>query len=304
MRLSPLYAAAVFLLVACGSKTAESAAAAAATKPGDGPAMWRVSDADSTIYLFGTFHILPSSVEWTTAAFDAAMKDTPATMTEVDTKSPDAQAKMAALVQELGLNPPGVTLSGTLGEARAKRFAEIAGEYGAPMAELEPLRPWLAMISLSVLIMQKEGFSADSGAETTILARAASEGDAVSHLESAEYQIRALASLDESEILADFDSSLDQLAEFDAFAGRVLSAWRKGDVAALEKETLAPMRETAPGAFKTLIADRNRNWALEIEKILAGDDDVFIAVGAGHLVGEGSVVDLLEDKGFSVRRVQ
>jgi hypothetical protein len=304
MRRSPLYAAAFFLLAACGPKTAESAAAPAEAKRGEGPAIWRVSDEDSTIYLFGTFHILPSSATWTTAAFDAAMKETPATMTEVDTKSAEAQAKMAALVQQLGLNPPGVTLSKTLGEARAKRFAAIVGEYGARMEELEPLKPWLAMISLSVLIMQKEGFNADSGAETTILARAASEGDAVSHLESAEYQIRALASLDEDEILADFDSSLDQLAEFDQFAGRVLSAWRTGDVVALEKETLAPMRDTAPGAFKTLITDRNRNWAREIERIMAGDDDVFIAVGAGHLVGEDSVVDLLEDKGLAVRRVQ
>ncbi len=299
--------AALALLSACGQRNdaaAEPASAASAAKPGTGPAMWVVSDADSTIYLFGTFHILPASTQWTSDAFEAAMKETPTTMTEVDTKSAEAQAKMAALVQELGLNPQGVTLSATLGPERAARFGEIATKYGVPMRNLEPLKPWLAMISLSVIVMQKEGYEAESGAEEAILARASSEGDKVAHFESAEYQIRALASLDEREILADFDSSLDQYAEFKAYSDRVLKAWRTGDVKALEKETLASMREGAPGAFKTLITDRNRNWVVEIEKIMAGDDDIFVAVGAGHLIGEGSVVDLLKEKNYDVRRVQ
>lgn len=302
---------AICLLSACGQKEAaaeppdgKDAAAETAVDAGAGPAMWVVSDEDSTIYLFGTFHILPSSMRWTTPAFDAAMEETPVTMTEVDTNSPEAQAKMAALVEELGLNPPGVTLSATLGPERAARFAEIAAKYGASMASLEPLKPWLAMISLSVVIMQKEGFAVESGAETTILARAASEGDRIAHLESAEFQIRALAGLDERELLADFDSSLEQLAEFDEYADQVLAAWKSGDVATLERETLAPMRETAPGAFRTLITERNANWVREIDALMAGSEDYFIAVGAGHLAGEGSVVDMLEEKGLAVRRVQ
>lgn len=289
------------LLAACAPKEAESADAA---PTGKGPAMWSLADEDSTIYLFGTFHILPSSLSWTTAAFDEAMKATTTTVTEVDTKSPQSQAAMTRLVQELGLNPPGVTLSSTLGETRAARFAEVAGRYGLNMAEFEPLRPWLAMIALSVAILQKEGFSEESGAEATILARASAEGDRIAHLESAEYQVRALASLDEAEILADFDSSLDQFDEFKSYAKRVVSAWKKGDAEMLEKETLAPMREAAPLAFRTLITDRNRNWTVEIERMLAGDEDYFIAVGAGHLIGEDSVVDMLEERGYEVRRVQ
>ncbi len=282
--------------------SADGAASAAAA--GAGPAMWRLADDDSEIYLFGTFHILPASISWTTAAFDAAMAATETTVTEVDTKSPEAQAKMVALVQELGLNPPGVTLSSTLGPDRTKKLEQIISKYGVPMASLEPLKPWLAMISLSVLVMQAEGYTANSGAEEIILTRAAGEGDKIAHLESAEYQVRALASLDEAELLRDFDNSLGQLADFKDYSARVLGAWSSGDVDALDKETLVEMRKSAPGAFKTLITDRNRNWVAEIDKMMKGDGDYFIAVGAGHLVGKGSVIDLLEDKGFDVRRVQ
>lgn len=313
-RLTAVALAGVSFLSACGqngeaaparTETAPAAGEiAAAPEKSAGPALWRVSDADSTIYLFGTFHLLPASMQWKTAAFDAAMAETATTIIEVDTKSAEAQMAMNALVRELGLNPPGATLSKTLGEERARRFAALADRYGASMAALEPLRPWLALITLSIQIMQKEGFSPESGVEPAVLARARSEGDAVAYLESAEYQIRALASLDEAEILADFDASLDQFDDFDAYAGRVLDAWRAGDLATLEDETLAPMRETAPGAFKTLITDRNRNWAGEIEKLMEGDERYFIAVGAGHLIGEESVVEMLEAEGLEVRRVQ
>ncbi len=296
-------ALALLLSWGCGPKAAGSGAAAPADAE-RGPAMWTVRDENSTVYLFGTFHILPKETKWTTAAFDEAMRATPVTVTEVDTKSPDEQARMAALVQELGINPPGVTLTGLLGPVRAERFSAIAERYGAPMSMFEPMKPWLAMISLSVTIMQKEGFDPASGAEEIVLSRAASEGDRVAHLESAEYQIRALASLNQDEILEDFDASLGEYENFDAYSGRVLKAWTSGDVEALERETIRDMREKAPDAFRILIKDRNAGWASRIEGFMAGDEDYFIAVGAGHLLGDDSVLAMLEERGFAVERVQ
>ncbi len=294
--------AALALLSACGPKDAVSAEAPPVSEKG--PAMWAVKDADSTIYLFGTFHILPAGTHWTTAVFDAAMKETPVTMTEVDIKSPEAQKTMSALVTELGFNPAGVTLTGLLGPVRAARFSAVASRYGLSMAAFEPMKPWLAMITLSVAIMQKEGFDAQSGAEETVLARAGAEGDKIAHLESAEFQIRALASLNEAEILSDFDASLAEFENFGGYAARVLDAWTGGDVSALENITLKDMREKAPDAFRILIKERNAAWVKEIGTMMAGDEDYFIAVGAGHLIGDGGVVDMLQKKGFKVERVQ
>lgn len=296
----------LFLLASCGPKEAGNAASAEASPAGaeKGPAMWKVADEDSTIYLFGTFHILPKGTRWTTTAFEDAMAQTPVTLTEVDTKSADSQKKMSALVTELGFNPPGVTLSVLLGPVRAVRFAALAERYKLPMASFEPMKPWLAMVALSVAVMQSEGFETDSGAEETVLARAAGEGDRVAHLESAEYQIRALSSLNEEEILSDFDASLEDYENFDAYAERVVEAWKTGDVKTLEKETLDDMRVKAPDSFRILIKERNQNWAAEIEKMMADGEDYFIAVGAGHLIGDGSVIDLLSEKGFEVSRVQ
>ncbi|MEK7266451.1 MAG: TraB/GumN family protein [Pseudomonadota bacterium] len=298
----------LFLLSACDRKAGAADAppppSSESARAEKGPAMWAVTDADSTIYLFGTFHILPAGTKWTTPAFDTAMKETPVTLTEVDTTSEEAQRTLSALVTELGFNPPGVTLTGLLGPVRAVRFSAVASRYGLSMSAFEPMKPWLAMISLSVAIMQNEGFDAKNGAEETVLANAEAEGDRIAHLESAEFQIRALASLDEAEILADFDTSLAEYEDFDGYAARVLNAWTTGDIKALEKETLKEMRETSPDSYRILIKDRNENWVKEITGMMAGDEDYFIAVGAAHLIGDGGVVDMLRKRGFAVQRVQ
>ena len=294
--------AAMFALGACGNP--QASVAANAPKVAAGPAMWRVSDEDSTAYLFGTFHILPRDAKWITPAFEDAMRETGVTVTEVDAKSPAAQTEMTRLVQELGLNPPGVTLTALLGPTRAVRFSAIAERYGLKMSAFEPMKPWLAMISLSVAIMQKEGFDADSGAEEAVMERAAIEKDRITHLETAEYQIKALASLSEDEILADFDASLHEYEEFDVYSRRMLDAWITGDVERLDEETLSEIRRKAPGAYRILITERNANWAREIEEMMARDENYFIAVGAGHLIGAGSVVEMLKEKGYAVERVQ
>jgi hypothetical protein len=152
--------------------------------------------------------------------------------------------------------------------------------------------------------MQKEGYSGESGAEKIILARAAAEKDAIGHFETAEFQIRMLANLSEDEILGDFDASLAQLVDFDAYSKRMLEGWTTGNVEALDKEFLAPLRDGSPAAYKALIVDRNADWTGQIDALMKGKGDYFIAVGAGHLVGDDSVVNLLEAKGYSVERLQ
>ena len=94
------------------------------------------------------------------------------------------------------------------------------------------------------------------------------------------------------------------MADFDGFSQRTLEAWRTGDLAAIEEEMIGPMKSAAPGAYKTLIVDRNANWVGQIEKIMAGSDDYFIAAGAGHFIGEDGVVEMLKKKGYAVERVQ
>ncbi|MEE2692525.1 MAG: TraB/GumN family protein [Pseudomonadota bacterium] len=278
--------------------------ACAAQSSAGSPALWRVADADSELYLFGTFHLLPSRLQWETSAFDSAMRETETTIVEADVSSPEAQAAMLGLVQRYGLNPKGVTLSSTLGPKRAAELKRVAANLNVPMATLEPLRPWLALVTLAGVAMQVEGFDPSHGVETVVLARAGEEGDALAYFETAEEQVKILADLDDGEMLANFDITIEEFDDFKATTERILEAWRVGDVETLDAEILAPLRDASPKAFHALIVARNENWAKKIADLMSGEGDYFIAVGAGHLIGDDSVIDLLTEQGFTVERVQ
>ena len=293
------------------TKTAEAPAqteapisAAQSSLTDSAPAMWRIDDEDSTIYLFGTFHLLPPGLEWRTAAFDAAMRETQKTITETDTTSPQAVEEIQTAVQRLGFNPPDVTLSSILGDDRAKRFAQLAEDLGVPMEALEPMRPWLAQLSLTQVVFQRAGLDPRQGVEAAVLAQAAAERDVVEYLETATFQIETLASLDGEDLYANFDATVEQFEEFDALTQRLLDAWRTGDIEGIERDILAALREQSPSAFDKIFAARNRIWAEIIDQELDGADNTFIAVGAGHLAGEDSVLDYLRQRGHAATRVQ
>ncbi len=268
------------------------------------PALWKIADSDSTLYLFGTVHLLPPDLEWKTPAYEAAMADASTTITEANVDDPQIAGQIAALTMQLGANPPGVKLSDILGEERFARFAEVTAKFGLPAETMQPFKPWLAMLTASVMAIQAQGFDPNSGVDKRVTDQAEDEGDTLEYFETAEDQIRMLASLDEDEMLANFDISLEQIADPDVMLKPMLDAWKQGDEAALEEAAIDELRETSPAAFDKLLVQRNTNWADQVEKILAGSGNYFIAVGAMHLVGDDSLIDILDERGVKAERVQ
>lgn len=293
---------AVFSLSGCVSSSDIGVENAVIT--GDRPAMWHLSDSDTNIYLFGTFHILQADTQWQSKRFDAAMLASTTTYLEADTTSSEAVAEVQQAVQRYGVNPVGVTLSSILGEERAEKLASAAQTFGIPMAHLEPLRPWLASLSITVVAMQQLGLDPEAGADKKIEVLAASQGDQIRYLESGSSQIKVLASLDDVEDFASFDEGIEQLANFDEEVSAMLTAWQSGDEHELEKQIIDTIKDVSPKAHNAVFVNRNANWTAQIEALMAGKGSYFIAVGAGHLVGEDSVVDMLQEEGFSVNRVQ
>ena len=272
--------------------------------PGDGPALYAVRDADTTLYLYGTFHLLPPGTRWETEAFHAAMAETGHTFVEADVLSPPAQQELSAAVARLGMNPPGVTLSSILGPDRTANLESVLVSYGVPLEALEPMQPWLAILSLTAMVYGQAGLDPSAGIEPQVLARASAEGDSIGYLETATYQIEVLAGLDEALLLDSFDLGLEGLTDIQQQVLDGVEAWRTGDVQQLDEILVAEVRETSPELNDAVFTTRNENWADQIEDMLARNQDAFIAVGAGHLYGPGSVIDILVDRDVQVERVQ
>lgn len=295
---------ALFRTIALAAALAAGPATAAAPVKETGPAMWVVSDADTKIYLFGTFHLLPKGVAWETEAYRKAMADTAVSAIEVDSESAYARSTISDLLRERGLSPSWQTLRGVLGAQRYAKLAEVAKQYGLTLEKVERYRPWLVMMMVELEVMQANGFKREFGVERNVLTRALAEGDKILTMETPEAQVKALATLDSHEALDGLDVSLADLANFKNKVEPLLTAWRTGDVETLDRLACASMRNTAPAAYRALIVNRNANWVDRLGGWMNGNGTYFVAVGAAHLAGPDSVLKMLEKRGFRAARVQ
>ena len=264
---------------------------------GEGPAMWVVRDADSTIYLFGTVHVLRPTTAWGTARVDAAFDSADEFWMEIS--NPDDQAALMPIIQQHGLDPANPLSSRLTAEEFAK-FDEAAKTLGASGAQLDVFRPWLAALQLSVAPLVKAGYDPQSGVEIVLKARAEAAGKPIKGFETLDQQIRILADMPVDIQLAFLRSTLEDYDEAATMLDAMVSSWSTGDVDALDRVMVEEMKTEMPQVYEALLTRRNQAWADQIQDLLAGSGNVFIAVGAAHLVGDDSVQSMLEDRGIEV----
>lgn len=270
------------------------------------PALWSISDADSTVYLFGTVHILPPELNWRSEAINAALDDAETVYFEADVLSPEAQAQMQQLIPQLAVNTSGAPLSARLSDEAKANISIIAGQLGQPadafMASLDPLQPWFASLQIAVLQIMAGGYDPQSGVEQVLHASASEAGKSFGYFETVEQQLRFFADLPQDVQLADLESGLAQMVEDPDFLSELVQAWAVGDADAVGDLMSEGMRDSSEELFQAIFVDRNQAWIPLIEEALASEDDAFIAVGAGHMPGELGVLALLAANGHEVER--
>lgn len=293
------------LAAALGAALAALAAVttAAADETTATPAMWRAADGDTEIFLLGTFHILPKNVQWRTEAFEAAFQKSAAVYFEAETDAPDSQSKTLSVLMTEGFNKDGRTLTQMLDAKDAAALRSIVASLKLPFEGINPMRPWNAFLTLSVQFIVQQGFTPGSGVDTTLLAESRTKGKNVRFFESIEEQLALFTGLSpsiEKDLLILTIRDWDNQAEnFDD----LFAAWRDGDAAALDAQMNLIMQDQAPEVFERLLVARNKNWADEIARVMKTDKGaVFIAVGAGHLVGDHSVQSFLAPHGINFTR--
>lgn len=281
--------------------TAAPAAAAAAPTIVARPALWVVRDADTTIYLLGTVHALRPTVQWRNPQIDQALAASSELWLEI--ANADDQAAMQPLIMQLGVDRTR-TLSSRLNEGDRALLAQASGALGMPPQALEPMRPWLAGLTLTVAPLIRAGYDPTRGVDRLIKDAAVQRGMAVHGFETAEQQFRFFADLPEAEEIAFLHQSLEDYAEGPAVIDRLADAWARGDVDTIDTIMVREMRERSPSLYRLLLVNRNVAWAGRIREMLAGHGNtVFIAVGAGHLAGSDSVQAQLARAGVRAERM-
>jgi uncharacterized protein YbaP (TraB family) len=265
------------------------------------PALWMVKDADTTIYLFGTVHLLPNDTDWRWPALEKALADSGSLTIELTDDDP---ARMQTLVLQYGLDPAH-PLSDKLSAAENATLTRAAQTAGVPggASTLRMMRPWLAGLTLTVAPLLKAGLDPAHGVDKLLKAQMQAAGKPVNGLETSEQQIRFLADLPADVELEFLRSTLRDADKGSGELTTLVDAWKRGDVATIARIEDEDLARHAPALYQRLLVQRNRSWAVKIAAMLQRPGTVFIAVGAAHLAGPDSVQSQLESRGTPVERL-
>ena len=262
------------------------------------PPLFVLQDADSRVYLLGSVHVLPEGALPLPAQVEAAYDEAAVLAFELDLDlaQAGAQGMMAAAMDE-------ETIGEALSPAQRDSLNAAVSALGVPAGALDAFEPWFGSLTYGLMALQQSGLPIQAGGvDAHLFGRAGADGKERLAFETVEMQTAAFDDLPLGAqvryLMESVGSPPDELAaEFDG----LLEAWGAGDddrLAALMNDGMSQ-----PELFDALLVRRNRAWVPQIEALLERPDTALVVVGAGHLVGDQSVVDLLRQAGYTVERL-
>ena len=263
------------------------------------PAMWVVRDADSTIYIIGTVHLLRHEMDWNATKVTKAVSESSELWLEV--ANIEDQSTNLSLVTQYGMDAE-KTLSSKLNEAQKEKLAKVSQIYGLPTQSVEMMKPWMAGLTFSVLPLLNGGFDPNAGIDHVLKAQAQKEGDKIFGFETAENQVRFLADLSEADQIGFLESSLDDAVKGTEQLDKLAKAWMDGDTDTIGNLLVNDFKKVAPTVYGKLVVQRNIAWANKIAEILKRSGVQQVAVGAAHLAGPDSLQVQLGRRGIKVEK--
>jgi len=303
-----------WLLLSCaGNAPRETAAPAPQSAFVPQHFFWKVSDANSSVWILGSIHFADSSFYPLDSVIETAFVDAEELAVEIDVTDDSVSSEIASESMQQGMMPAGKRLQDILPSEMWNSIDSICTAWGFPSMTLQVMRPWFAAMTLSAFAIQRAGIDPTLGVDAVLLDRAAHDGKAIVGLETASEQIGALADTTDSDSAGIFylKSTLREVSELDSMVARIVRAWKTGDDALL-RETMEGEKKYDEGTREKEFSDkldekvyksRNVKMAERIAEFLSEDRNVFVVVGAAHLVlDEDNVVDLLRRRGLKVQR--
>lgn len=260
--------------------------------------IWKISSEASSVYLLGSIHMASPELYPLDSSIENAFELADNLVVEVDTTQVDATYTLQ-LLMDYGTYPQGEGLRDHIPDDLYTQLEEQFEELGFGIVTFDIYRPWVVAVMQEELQMQALGYPAEHGIDTYFIDKAAESGKDIIELETAEFQIELISSFpDELMILLLEEGVENPLTEEDAAS--LFEAWEDGDTVAMEWllfEALAGEPALEP-YYDKMVDERNVNMAEIIEGFLADDETYFVVVGAGHLVGDNGLINILDGRGY------
>jgi uncharacterized protein YbaP (TraB family) len=280
-----------------------SCAQAPAQAEGIAPSLYVVRDADSTMYLYGTVHVRPRGADWGNDRVRAAIDESAEIWTEL-LMTPETDQQAQTLAMQLGAAEPGRPLSSWLTPEENASLNAVTTRLRMPQGALEPLKPWLASLTLTIVPLVQAGYDPASGVDRSIDVYADNAGKTMRALETAEQQLSFFANLSPEVQREMLQEAIRESENVSAMIDEMSAAWERGDDAALERAVIDDSRIEYPELYQMLFVDRNNAWMTVLTREMEGAGVDFVAVGAGHIIGPDGLVAQFRARGYTVERVR
>lgn len=262
----------------------------------DTSSVWSVKGRNNTVYLAGSVHALPKEESHFPAPLERAYQAAQVIVLEVDLDDMNP-LEAVQFITVNGTLPADRALKDVVGEKDYARVSELAADLGVPEVAIAKLEPWAAALVLTQFAITRSGYDPQLGIDMQITERAKADGKRIEGLETVIDQLSVFDSRSFEEQTRFLMDSTDDAPNLDSDLSKLISAWRQGDLAALEKEFLEE-RAKSPRLYDALLDARNRQWMPRIESLLDDDQDYLVVVGALHFVGGDGLLTLLRKRGF------
>ena len=273
------------------------------SKPTTSPkhCLWLVkTPQNKAIYLLGSLHVLKNDAYPLAKTINEAYQRSQKVVFETDLAAlmdPAAQGKMMTM----GLYPEGQTLFQNISNEMQSSLKKKMTNLEMRLEHFARFKPWFLAVSLTLMELQRLGFSIEYGIDIHFYGKATLDNKEIGFLEPVDFQFELLGKMNARDQKAFLGQTLKDLDIAAQMADDMLKYWKKGDADNLYA-LLFKSFEDYPQIENRLIRQRNIQWVKKIEEMMAEDKNIIIIVGAGHLIGPGSVVALLKQKGYKVKQ--
>jgi uncharacterized protein YbaP (TraB family) len=262
--------------------------------------LWEISAEGGAVFLLGSIHFMRADDYPLPPAMEAAYAACRAVVFEADIglmQDPRVQARML----ELGMLPAGRNVFDAIGPQTRRQLEAKLAETGLPGAVVAGFRPWMIAMTLSALEFQRLGFDPNLGVDMHFFNKANAGRKRIAALETVEFQLQLLAGMNAAAEEAFLALTLQDLAQAPEVASEMVGLWRSGDAPRLQ-QLLFKTIDRHPDVRDRMLAQRNRAWAGKIEELIRQGEPALVIVGVMHLIGPGSVVELLQERGYRVEQ--
>lgn len=263
--------------------------------------LWRIEDKGNTVYLLGSVHFLRETNYPLAGVIEAAFDSSKVVAFETDMKKLES-IEMQQKILGKAMLPADQSMKDQVSVETYSSLSNYLDEAGMPSMVFDRLKPGLVALTLAVLELQKLGFDPEYGIDKHFQKRAEKAGKKFVALETVEFQVDLVTNFEKAEAEDLLKSTLKDLKRSRSIFDDLTKAWEKGDSDNLESLLNESMREV-PALYKRMVTDRNKSWVPRIEDLIRGKETAIVIVGAGHLAGKESVVDLLRAKGYKVEQL-